>query len=120
MPGPALNGKALMRDFEKFLREQKFAYTSPSERQFAALLKSTGMESGEAGGTDLLKQEIERQKAAEIEKESQRTARLLEREIVRHYNESLSRQAELGDDPVVRRALALLSDPKAYSRLFRP
>lgn len=120
MPGPALNGKALMRDFEKFLREQKFAYTSPSERQFAALLKSTGMESGKAGGTDLLKQEIERQKAAEIEKESQRTARLLEREIVRHYNESLSRQAELGDDPVVRRALALLSDPKAYSRLFRP
>jgi len=41
-------------------------------------------------------------------------------EIMRHGNETLSRKAELDDDPVVQKALALFADTKAYSGMFRP
>jgi len=45
---------------------------------------------------------------------------VLELEIMRHYYEAASRKAGIGDDPVVRKAIALLADRKAYSRMLRP
>ncbi len=68
----------------------------------------------------LLQQEIERLKEQEIGKESADVAQALEVEIIRHYNERIARKAELDHDPVVKKAIEVLSDSRNYSRILHP
>jgi len=67
-----------------------------------------------------LQQKIDRLKAQEIAKQSERVAQVLEEEIIRHYNEHLARHAELDHDPVVKKAVEVLSDSRKYSGILHP
>jgi len=120
-----LDRSVLIEEFASFLRKQNFSFTSAPERRLKELEESVAEEQGDtkAGEPESirgLKQELARMKQKRVDGESERIARLLELEIMRHGDEKASRRAELGDDPVVQKALALLADPKAYSRQLKP
>ena len=124
-PDSPFERKALMDAFAAFLLQQDFSYRSPSEQMLRGLEESMDTVSpGKQPGTlpviEPLRQELARRRQQEIARESERIARVLELEIMRHYNEAASRKAGIGDDPVVRKAIALLADRKAYSRMLRP
>lgn len=124
-PEKPLDRAALMEDFAGFLLEEKFSFTSAPERRLKDLEESIKAEQAGTGGIppkniEALKLDLAELKRKAIEGESKRIARLLELEIMRHYNETASRKAELADDPVLQKALTLLADPKAYSRMLRP
>lgn len=124
-PDKPIGQAALMEAFAGFLRQEKFSFTSAPERRLGELEESIRTEQAGSGigapkSIEGLKLELADLKRKKIEGESGRVARLLELEIMRHYNETESRKAELSDDPVFQRALTLLADPKAYSRMLRP
>ncbi|MCF8382239.1 MAG: S41 family peptidase [Chlorobium sp.] len=123
-PEKSLEQASLMEAFAGFLLEEKFSFTSAPERRLMELEESIKAEqAGNSGNVtkslEGLKLELAELKRKKIEGESKRIARLLELEIMRHYNETASRKAELADDPVLQKALALLSDTKAYLRMLR-
>lgn len=115
---------SLMAEFNSFLGEKQFSYTSSSERQLRELEQSIAEEmKGDSASTpksiESLKQELLQRKNRQISLQGDRIARLIDIEIMRHGNETASRKAELGDDPVVQKALVLLADPVSYSRMLR-
>ncbi|MBM3162715.1 MAG: S41 family peptidase [Chlorobi bacterium] len=123
-PDKTLDRTELKASFDDFLQRQGFTFTSAPERRLREVEESiaagqTGKQKDSLKSLAGLKQELLQLKRNGIERESDRIVRLLEIEIMRHYNEAASRKAELGDDPVVQRALALLAEPKAYSRMLR-
>jgi len=114
-----------LKAFSEFLGEKRFSYTSASERNLQELEKQIAEElKGEKedapGSLEGLKKELLQMKNSLIALQSERIARLIDIEIMRHGNETLSRKAELEDDPVVQKALALFADPKAYSGMLHP
>ncbi|MBM3422197.1 MAG: S41 family peptidase [Chlorobi bacterium] len=114
-----------LKAFSEFLGEKRFSYTSASERNLQELEKQiaeelNGEKTGVPGSLEGLKKELLQMKNSLTALQGERIARLIDIEIMRHGNETLSRKAELDDDPVVQRALALFADPKAYSRMLRP
>ncbi|NTV92089.1 MAG: S41 family peptidase [Chlorobiaceae bacterium] len=117
-----LERTALMSAFGKFLEDQNFIYTTKPEQEFeklrSTLVKETPAEGSEAPALTGMKEEIARRKQMEISRNREHVARLLELEILRHYNESLAKSAGLHDDPVVQKALELLSDKKKYSGII--
>jgi carboxyl-terminal processing protease len=125
MPVQPFDRPALMASFADFLRNKKFTYTSNPERHFNELKES--MKSVQQGNIDsglpcitAMQQEIDRLKEQEIEKESADVAHTLEVEIIRHYNDRIARHAELDHDPVVKKAVEVLSDSRSYSRILHP
>jgi len=125
MPRQPFDRKALMVSFGEFVRNRKFVYTSESERRFNELkdyLTKTSSEKNVELMKSLgeLQQKIDRLKAQEIAKQSERVAQVLEEEIIRHYNEHLARHAELDHDPVVKKAVEVLSDSRKYSGILHP
>ncbi len=124
-PDKPIGQAELMEAFAGFLRQEKFSFTSAPERRLSELEESIRAEQAGSGigapkSIEGLKLELADLKRKKIEGESKRIARMLELEIMRHYNETESRKAELSDDPVFQRALTLLADPKAYSRMLNP
>lgn len=119
------DGAGLLKSFSEFLGEKRFSYTSASERNFKELEKQiaeelNGKKAAAPGNLEVLKQELLQMKNNLIALQSDRISRLITIEIMRHGNETLSRKAELDDDPVVQKALALFADTKAYSGMLRP
>lgn len=120
-----MDRKSLMAAFDGFLRQHNFSYASLAERRLKGVEEAmaedpAGMRESTRAIVDQLRQELAGRRYQEIERESDRIARLIELEIMRHGNEAAFRKTELGDDPVVQKALALLADQKAYSRMLRP
>ena len=124
LPQP-LDRKAVMASFSEFLRTRQFSYTSESARHFNELkesMKSASVEKNAAWvkAAALMQQEVDTLKEQEIAKESDNVAVVLEQEILRHYSERLARQAELNHDPVLKKALEVLSDTRKYSGILHP
>ena len=125
MPLLPLDHKALLASFSDFLHRKNFTYTSEPERRFNELKESMTKTSGykDAEWVKMhtgLHQEVNRLKELERAKESEKVAQLLEEEIIRHYNERLARKTELDHDPVVKKALEVLSDSRKYSGILHP
>ncbi len=123
MPSQPLDRKALMASFSDFLRRKNFVFTSDAERRCNEL-KESMKKTSEANSGEWMKtlvgvqQEVNRLKEYEIAKESGIVGQMLEQEIIRHYNERLARKAELDNDPVVKKALEVLSDSRKYSGIL--
>jgi carboxyl-terminal processing protease len=125
MPSLPLDRHALMASFSDFLHRKNFTYISEPERRFnelkESMKKTSGAKDAEWVKTHAgLHQEVNRLKELEIAKESERVAQLLEEEIIRHFNERLARKTELDHDPVVKKALEVLSDSRKYSGILHP
>ena len=125
IPSLPLDRKTLMVSFGDFLRRKNFVYISESERRFNELkesMKKTSTAKNSEWSKPLvgLQQEVNRLKAEEIAHESESVAQVLEQEIIRHYNGHLARKSELDHDPVVKKALEVLSDSRKYSGMLHP
>ncbi len=126
MPPLPLERNPLMASFGNFLTSRKFQYKSESETRFNALkesMKSPSSASNEGEGVKGLGEvqvEVERLREQEIARESEAVAHSLEEEIIRHYSEPLARKAHLDHDPVVKKAIELLSDSRRYSEALHP
>jgi carboxyl-terminal processing protease len=125
MPQLPLDRKSLLASFSDFLHRKNFTYISEPERRFNELKESMKKTSGAKDAEWMkthsgLHQEVNRLKEQEIAKESERVAQLLEEEIIRHFNERLARKTELDHDPVVKKALEVLSDSRKYSGTLHP
>jgi len=125
LPPQPFDYKALTASFGDYLRRKNFIYISESERCFSALKESMKKTSASEslqwtnalGG---LQKEVNRLKEEEIAKEADRVGQVLEQEIIRHYDERLARKVELDHDPVVKKALEVLSDSRKYSAILHP
>ena len=112
-----------MASFSDFLRRKNFVFTSDAERRYNEL-KESMKKTSEANSGEWMKtlvgvqQEVNRLKEYEIAKESGIVGQMLEQEIIRHYNERLARKSELDNDPVVKKALEVLSDSRKYSGIL--
>ena len=125
LPSGGLDGRALMADFEKFLDEREFTYRTRAELQLddvkTALESRSGEDSGRARAlVDSLEQEIVALAAGERVRETDNVVLALEQEILRHYDEDAAIRSGVERDPVVKKALHILHDPKAYRKLLRP
>jgi carboxyl-terminal processing protease len=118
VPQQPFDRKALVRMFGDFLRSRKFSYTSQAERRLNDLKESlvgTGVII-----PDRLAFTVGQMKEMEILKDSEGVADALEVEILRHYDKRIARAVELRRDPVVNKAIDVLSDSREYSRLLHP
>ena len=125
MPQQPLDSKALMASFSDYLRQKNFVYLSETERRFnelkESMKKTPGVHNSEWMKTfDGLQYEVDRLREQEIAKEYETVGQVLEQEIIRHYNERLARTTELDRDPVVKKALQVLSDSRKYSGILHP
>jgi carboxyl-terminal processing protease len=125
IPPQPLDRHALMVSFADFLQSKKFVYTSDSEQRLNELKESMKKVQPEHSdsvqkGFPAFQQEIDRLKELEIAKEADEVGNALEVEILRHYNDHISRHAELDHDPVVQKALKVLSDSRTYSGILHP
>ena len=125
MPQLPLDRKSLLASFSDFLHRKNFTYISEPERRFNELKESMKKTSGAKDAEWMkthsgLHQEVNRLKELERAKESEKVAQLLEEEIIRNYNERLARKTELDHDPVVKKALEVLSDSRKYSGILHP
>jgi carboxyl-terminal processing protease len=125
VPVSPLDRPALMASFTEFLQSKKFTYTSDPERHFNELKESLKKIRSQNNDSDLkcltpMQQEIDRLKEQEIAAESADVAHTVEVEILRHYNERIARHAELDHDPVVKKAIEVLSDSRNYARILHP
>lgn len=125
LPRGDIDRDALMADFDDFLREERFLYRSVAQMQLddvkSALGDRPGNETARASAmVDSLAHELSAAASRERAGESERIALSLEQEIVRHYDEDAAQRSGIERDPVVKKALDILSDSKAYSRLLRP
>ena len=107
------------------LLKKKFTYHSDPERHVDELKKSMAKVSGgklesSRQCLDGLQAEIERLRALEIARASDKVADALEVEILRHDNERIARKSEVAYDPMVKKALQVLSDSKQYSAILHP
>jgi carboxyl-terminal processing protease len=116
MPQQPFDRKVLMASFGEFLRNRKFTYTSLSEQRIKELKES--LKGGELNIYDELQRTAERLKEKEIAQESDGVAEALEIEILRHYDRRLAQNGELAIDPVVKKAVEVLSDSHQYSRVL--
>ena len=117
--------KALMASFAAFLKDRAFSYLSELERRLNALKESFGsvtQNQSERRQKLLgeLQEEALRLKEEEIARESEQVCNALELEIQHHYNEKLARKEELEEDPVVKKAIAVVTDQNRYSRTLHP
>ena len=124
IPSQPLDRPALMALFSDFLRSKNFVYTSLPERLFVELKESMKKVQPENTGRSqsfmFLQQEIEQFKKQEILNESADVAQELEEELLRHYDERLSRRVELDHDLVVKKAVEQLSDARKYAKILHP
>ncbi len=125
MPPQPFDRQGVMRSFNEFLLKKKFTYHSDPERHVDELKKSMAKVSGgklesSRQCLDGLQAEIERLRALEIARASDKVADALEVEILRHYNERIARKSEVAYDPMVKKALQVLSDSKQYSAILHP
>jgi carboxyl-terminal processing protease len=125
MPPQPIDRKVLMASFSDYLHRKNFVYLSETERRFnefkESMKKTQGVHNSEwmktLGG---LQHEVNRLREQEIAKESETVGQVLEQEIIRHYNERLARTMELDRDPVLKKALQVLSDSRKYSGVLHP
>jgi carboxyl-terminal processing protease len=118
MPQLPIDRKALMTSFNEFLHTRKFTYTSAPERQINELKES--LKGGQLNIPNELQQAVERLKAQQMAKESEGVAEALEVELLRHYDNHLAKTGELKHDPVVKKAIEVLSDSRQYARILHP
>lgn len=126
MPSLPIERKSLLASFGNFLSGRKFLFKSEAETRLEALkesMKSSSAAGNEDKGVKSLGEvqlEVERLKEQEIARESEAVAQSIEEEIIRHYSEPLARKAQLTHDPVVKKAIEILSDSRRYSAALHP
>ena len=125
LPSGGPDDRALIADFEKFIEKREFTYRTRAELQLddvkTALESRSGGKPDKAGAlVDSLEQEIALLAAGERAREADDIVLALEQEILRHYDEDAAIRSGVERDPVVKKALAILRDPKAYRELLRP
>lgn len=123
LPETGIDRKSLIQDFELFVKKEGFVYQTEPEVLLEEVKGSLQEEQG-AGKADTLiaslENEMKRLASMKISGESETLALALEREIMRHFDEEAARRSFLEDDPVVKRALAVLMDSRKYREILRP
>lgn len=125
LPETGIDRKSLIQDFELFVKKEGFTYQAEPEVLLEEMKRSLQEEqgSGSARADTLiasLENEMKRLASMKISGESETLALALEREIMRHFDEEAARRSFLEDDPVVKRALAILKDSSKYREILRP
>ena len=125
IPPAGIDRKALMRDFAGFLDRKEFIYKSEPEELLEEVKQSLDESHKEAHpGIDSLVTSLEKEMkllaGEQKSSESTQVSLALEREILRHYDEDAALRSRIEGDPVVKKALEVLQDQGAYSKLLSP
>ena len=113
---------AIMKEFRDYLKTKSFEYRHPIESQLDDL-KTESLEAGYGEplleDIDRLKQALESAKETMLASSESEIKLFLRRELASKFY-GLSREVEVGleDDPVVSRALEILSDRQSYSSIL--
>ncbi len=114
--------EATYQAFIEFVKNEKFTYTTESERLLKKLKEITAEESYlDAVGVqiDQLEKELEINKQTDLLKHREEIEELLKVEIVtRYYYQKGKIAAALGNDPELKKATEVLLDQKLYSALL--
>lgn len=112
----------MLAEFQQFLGERRFSYTSHSEAQLENLRKAAeqdGYLSGIAADISALEQSLQAQKKNDFENSRSFVRRSLEREIAaKLWGRRGEVEASFDDDPVMQRAVDLLLSPEEYASLL--
>ena len=125
LPVSGIDRKTLMQDFERFVKSEGFVYkTEPEvllEEAKKSLEESQEKTSEKAAALIAsLENEMKRLAVRKISNESETIALALEHEIMRHFDEDAARRSLIEDDPVVKKAIAVLEDPETYRKILSP
>jgi carboxyl-terminal processing protease len=120
-----LSSGALLGEFNRFVESEHFTFRSKSRQTLDSLKVLIGKEYGRDGDAlsprlGELEKELSVRAARGLAGDSLRIASAVRRELLRHYDEKAARRRAVSEDPVAAKAIALLSDPKAYRALLRP
>jgi len=110
--------------FMRFLKDQKFTYSTPLERNTKQLIETakqekyyTELESNLAS----LKSKIEASKATDLIRFKSEIIEVVEEQIAFHYNLNEGQaEVSLSKDNGVKEAQKILNDPAAYKKLLQP
>ncbi len=120
-PEIPMDRKRLLEGFNAFLQEEAFAFESGPEMLLDQMKRSSD-EFGRSSRLDSLFLEVEREVALLTERyrieDGERIALAVEQEILRHYDEDAARKLDLDHDPVVAKALDVLTSSKQYRSLL--
>ncbi len=123
LPEKGFDRQSLMQDFSLFVEKEGFSYRTEAEVMLEEVKQSLEEEQ-DSGRADTLiaslEKEMKRLASLKISDESETLAHALEREILRHYDEEAARRSFLEGDPVMKRALAILTDSKKYRKMLKP
>jgi carboxyl-terminal processing protease len=112
----------MLNEFRQFTRDKKFTYTSQSEMQLAELKKTAEKEGylqDIQGSLTALEQALLREKEDDFTKSASFIRRELEQEIAAKLYGSRSQvEVTFDDDPVIKKAVEVLSNTAAYSAIL--
>lgn len=122
---PGAPDTQLLGEFGRFVADERFTYRSRPQRMLDSLKTLLRKEYGSdaeplASGLANFEKELASRTAKKISGDSLRIAAAVRREVLRHYDEQAARRAGIEDDPVARKAFALVTDQKRYRALLRP
>lgn len=117
LPPPARLDDIYAR-FRTYLGEESFDYETPAETHLAAVDSAIGREGSEEH-ISALRELMERRKEEAFEKERERLETLLYRELLLRFRDQDARTAfTLSRDPMLRRAVEVLSDEEEYNGIL--
>jgi carboxyl-terminal processing protease len=112
----------IFADFVNFTRRKNFSYTTRSEKLLAELKRIAEEEAyleAIEGQIDQLRAQLEQIKENDFQLHRKEIEQLLRVEIVtRYYHQKGKIISALKDDPEVKKAIELLSNPAAYRAVF--
>ncbi|HED31708.1 MAG TPA: S41 family peptidase [Prosthecochloris aestuarii] len=122
-PRIPMDRATLLAGFSAFLDEKEFSFRAEPVWLFDSM-KSSAENFGSSARLDsllgLVRAEMEVLLERQTGDEEERIAALLEQEIIRHYDEDVSRNLAVSKDPVVKKALEVLLSQKRYKELLEP
>jgi carboxyl-terminal processing protease len=123
LPPVSSDSTALVQSFSGFLVEQGFTYRSLADRKLEELKKLLSGENAEEAKRAMaayrtMEVEIAAGREREIGRASGEVYTALREEILRHYDERLAVMAEVSHDPMVLKAIEILSSPRSYRKLL--
>jgi carboxyl-terminal processing protease len=114
---------SILAEFRQFTRDRKFTYTSQSELQLTELKKTAEKEgylNDIQGSLTALEQALQKEKEDDFRKSQDFIRRELEQEIAgKIFGSRAQVEATFDDDPVISKALEILSNSTAYSAILK-
>jgi carboxyl-terminal processing protease len=115
-------GDDVLAEFRQFMRDKKFTYTSQSEMQLTELKKvaeKEGYLKDIQGSLTALEQALQKEKEDDFTKSQNFIRHELEQEIAGKILGARAQvEATFDDDPVIKKALEVLSNPPTYSTIL--